>query len=185
LVVNSEIKNRSGFSHVLQLLFGTAKPRPIGLNNDVVIGVNDNRVFLSEFTVPNVPGKNLNDAIDYQVRSLLPVLPSGVETDSVILGKSAEGLIEALLAAIPRTIIENCVSICTSLGLRVLAVEPAVFANIRIIQQSQLQSKNLLLVYLGEGFGVFSYVTSGNPRFSDFLPQSEIGHNGHFALVFE
>ena len=178
LVVNSEIKNRGGFIQILQLLFGTAKPKPISLNSDVVIGVNDNRVFLSEFSVPNVPGKNLSDAIDYQIRSLLPVLPSGVETDSVILGKTVEGLIEVLLAAIPRTIIENCVSICTHLGLRVLAVEPAVFANIRIIEPNQLLGKNLLLVYLGDTFGVFSFVTGGNPRFSDFLPQSEIDKNG-------
>ncbi|HCQ31192.1 TPA: hypothetical protein DIU27_02280 [Candidatus Collierbacteria bacterium] len=181
LVVNSEIKNRIGFVQVLEQLFGTAKPKTVSLNEDVVIGVNDNHVFLSEFTVPNVPGKNLNDAIEYQVRSYLPVLPSGVETDSQIIGKTNEGQIEVLLAAIPRVIIENCVATCTSAGLRVLAVEPAVFANIRIIEPRQLDGKNQLLVYLGEGFGVFSYITSGNPRFSDFLPQSEIDKAGDMS----
>ncbi len=181
LVVNSEIVNKNGFIQVLKQLFSTARPSPIGLSGDIVIGVNDSRVFLSEFTVPNVPGKNIDDAIEYQVRNLLPVLPSGVETDWEIIGKTNEGQIEVLLAAIPRSIIDNCVSICTSVGLRVLAVEPAVFANIRIIEEQQLQGKNQLLVYLGENFGVFSFITSGNPRFSDFLAQDEINKSGDIS----
>ncbi|EKD52583.1 MAG: Type IV pilus biogenesis protein PilM [uncultured bacterium] len=178
LVVNGEIKNNIAFAQVLQQLFLTAKPGPVDLNNDVVIGVNDSRVFLSEFVVQNIPGKNINDAIDYQVRSLLPVLPTGVETDWQIIGRSNEGQIEVLLTAIPRDIINSYVSVCTSVGLRVVAVEPAVFANIRVIDQSLYHGKNQLLVYLGESFGVFSFITSGNPRFSDFLPQSEIEKKG-------
>lgn len=181
LVVNSEIKNSVGFSQVLIQLFLTAKPSQIKINQEVVVGVNDNRVFLREFNLPNVAGKNLNDAIEYQVRSLLPVMPTGVETDWQIIGKDADGLIEVLLAAIPRSIIESYVSVCASIGLRVVAVEPAVFANIRIINPVQLQGKNQLLVYLGDNYGVFSYITSGNPRFSDFLSQGEIDKNGEMA----
>jgi Tfp pilus assembly PilM family ATPase len=181
LVVNGEIKNNLAFAQVLQQLFLTAKPGPVNLNKDVVIGVNDSRVFLSEFVVQNVPGKNINDAIDYQVRSILPVLPSGVETDWQIIGGSNEGQIEVLLTAISRDIINNYVAVCTSVGLRVVAVEPAVFANIRVIDQFQFQGKNQLLVYFGENFGVFSFITSGNPRFSDFLPQSEIEKKGEIA----
>ena len=185
LVVNSEIKNSKGFASVLNQLFSTAKPDPISLNGNVVLGVNDNRVFLSEFTVPNVLGKNLNDAIDYQVRSSLSMLPSGVQTDWEIIGKSGDGQIEVLLAAIPRLIIDTCVSVCSSVGLRVIAVEPAVFANIRIIEQNQLRGKDQLLVYLGENFGVFSYITSGNPRFSDFLPQAEIDKTGDVSKTIK
>ncbi len=181
LVINSEIVNKSSFVQLLRQLFDTAKPGPISMNEDVVIGVNDSRVFLSEFTVPNIPGKNINDAIEYQVRNLLPVLPSGVETDWQIIGKTTDGLIEVLLAAIPRSIIDSCVSVCTSVGLRVVGVEPAVFANIRIIEQEQLVGRNQLLVYLGENFGVFSFITSGNPRFSDFLPQEEINKTGDIS----
>lgn len=178
LVQNGEIKDKKGFANILRQLLSTSKPSPINFRAEVVVGVNDNRVFLREFSVPNMPGQNSNDAIEYQVRNLLPVLPSGVETDWEIIGRSSEGHIEVLLAAITRNIIESYVSICTEVGLRVVAVEPAVFANIRIIDQTQIQGKNQLLVFLGENFGVFSYITSGNPRFSDFLPQAEIEKNG-------
>ncbi len=181
VVVNSEIVNKSAFVQILRQLFSSAKPSQIGMSGNVVIGINDSRVFLSEFSVANIPGKDINDAIEYQVRNSLPVLPSGVETDWQIIGKTAEGQIEVLLAAIPRTIIDSCVSVCTSVGLRVLAVEPAVFANIRIIEESELTGKNQLLVYLGENFGVFSFITSGNPRFSDFLPQEEINKSGSLS----
>lgn len=181
VVVNNEIKEAVVFSQILHQLFSTAKPHPIPINNEVVIGISDNRVFLNEFTVPNVPGKKIEDAIAFQVRSLLPVLPSGMETDWEIIGKSAEGSIEVLVAAIPSSIINSCVTVCTGVGLRVVAIEPAIFANIRIIKQIQLQDKNQLLIYLGDNFGVFSYVTSGHPRFSDFLPQSEIEKKGELA----
>lgn len=181
LVMNGEIKDNVLFGQILQQLFSGAKPHPININSEVVVGVNDNRVFLSEFSVPNLPGKNINDAIDFQVRSLLPVLPSGVETDWEIIGKSNEGLIEVLVAAIPTDIINSCVSACSLVGLRVIAIEPAVLANIRIINQMQLQEKNQLLVYLGDNFGVFSFITGGHPRFSDFLPQAEIEKKGELV----
>lgn len=185
LVVNSEIKNVQSFGQVLRQLLATAKPGPISTSNEVVIGINDNRVFLREFTVPSVPGKNLNDAIEYQVRSLLPVLPPGVETDWQIIGKNAEGQIEVLLVAIPKNIIDSYVSVCADIGMRVVAIEPAVFAIIRIIDPSQLAGKNQLLVHLGENHGVFSYVTSGNPRFSEFLPQSEIESKGSISNTIQ
>lgn len=178
LVVNGEIKNSIQFVSILKQLFASAKPYPIRLDEEVVIGVMDNRVFLREFVVPNILGKDIDDAIEYQVRSLLPVMPAGVQTDWQIIGKDAEGGIEVLLAAIPINIIEGYVAICTAAGMRVVAIEPAVFANIRVINQAQLSGRNQLLVYLGDNFGVFSYITSGNPRFSDFLAQVEIEKNG-------
>lgn len=178
IVINSEIKNENVFTEVLRQLMSTARPSPVNTKSEVVIGVNDNRVFLREFLVPNVPGNNINDAIEYQVRALLPVLPTGVETDWQIIGKNEEGQIEVLLAAIPKNIIESYVSVCGNVGLKVVGIEPAVFANIRIINPTLMQGKNQLLVYLGDTYGVFSYITSGNPRFSDFLPQSEIEKDG-------
>lgn len=185
LVQNSEIKNGEQFIQVLQKLFAMAKPYGISLNEDVVIGVNDNRVFLREFVVPNIQGKNIDDAIEYQVRALLPVMPTGVQTDWQIIGKDAEGNIEVLLAAVPRQIIESYVAVCTTAGLRVVAVEPAVFANIRVINQAQLLGRNQLLIYLSDSFGIFSYITSGNPRFSDFLSQQEIEKNGGLAKTIQ
>ncbi len=185
LVINSEIKNIDQFIQVIQKLFATAKPNAISLNEEVVIGVNDNRVFLREFVVPNIQGKDIDDAIEYQVRSLLPVMPTGVQTDWQIIGKDAEGGIEVLLAAVPLHIIESYISVCTTAGLRVVAVEPAVFANIRVINQAQLLGRNQLLIYLGDNFGVFSYITSGNPRFSDFLSQLEIDKNGGLSKTIQ
>lgn len=178
LVQNGEIKNSNTFAQILQKLFQTAQPGPISFDEEIVIGINDSRVFLRIFSVPNIAGKNINDAIEYQAHSLLQVLPGDMETDWQIIGKDDNDQIEVLLVAVPRNIIEACVTSCTAIGLRVVAVEPAVFANVRIINSAQLQGKNQLLVYIGENFGEFSYLTSGNPRFSEFLSQSEIEKSG-------
>ncbi len=178
VVVNGEIKDVGTFRKVLKQLLDSVQPRGVKLPEKVVIGVSDNRVFLREFTIPKYAGKEIEEAIDYQIRSLLPVLPVGVETDWQIIGRNLEGEIEVLLAAIPKTVIQSCLSIATEFGLTVIAIEPAVFANIRIIKAQQLKGKDQLLVYLGDRFAEFTYLTNGHPRFSDYLPEAEIAKKG-------
>lgn len=175
VVVNGEIKDVGAFRKILKLLLETTTPHPVKFGEKVVIGVSDNRVFLREFTIPKYAGKEIEDAIDYQVRSLLPVLPVGVETDWQIIGHNLEGEIEVLLAAIPKTVIASYLSVVTEIGLTVVAIEPAVFANIRVIKAAQLKGKDQLLVYLGDRFAEFTYLTNGHPRFSDYLSDVEIG----------
>lgn len=178
LVVNGEIKNVTAFTAVLKKLLTSTKPNPVLPNEDVVVGISENNVFLREFTVPNLPGKDINDAIDYQVRLLLPVLPTGVVTDWQIIGRDSNGQIEILLAAVQKWMIESYVNVCRSVGLQVVALEPAVSANIRVINPQQVLDKNQLLVYLGDNLGSFSLVTGGNPRFSELLPKEEIENDG-------
>lgn len=178
LIVNGEIKNKQGFLYILQSLLSTAKPKPIKKNQDVVIGVSDNLVFLKEFTVPKFTGDDIDEAVEYQIRTLLPVLPSGVETDWEIIGRDVTDQIEVLLTALSSKIINSYIEICTLAGLRVVAIEPAVFANTRIIEPDQFKGKNTLLVFIGDNYATFSYLTNGNPRFSDFLSDIEIHKNG-------
>lgn len=178
VVINSDIKNSTVFAQALRQLLSTAKPSAIPFDQELVVGVNDSRVFLRVFTVPNMAGKNINDIIEYQIRTLIQVLPSDMETDWQIIGKDDDGQIEVLLVAIPRDLINSYVSACSLAGLRVIAIEPTVFASIRTINQAQFQGKNQLLVYLGDNFGIFSYLTGGNPRFSEFVTKTEIDQGG-------
>lgn len=185
VIVNGEIKNQQGFVTVLEKLLRTAKPSPISKNQNVVIGVSDNLVFLREFVVPKLAGKEIDEAIDYQIRTLLPVLPAGVETDWQIIGRDEKEEIVVLLAALARKIIDSYIETCYMAGLNIIAIEPAVFANSRIIAPDQLEGKNILLVYMGDNFATFSFVTSGNPRFSDFMLGSEIQKKGDIVKTTE
>ncbi len=177
-VVNGEIKDAGGLVKLLKQLLESAQPHPIKIGEKVVVGVSDNRVFLREFTLSKYAGKEIEDAIDYQVRTLLPLLPSGVETDWQIIGHDAEGRIEVLLCAIPKTVIQSYLSAVSATGMLVVAIEPAVFANIRTIRPNLFKGKDQLLVYLGDNFAEFTYTTNGNPRFSDYLSDLEISKKG-------
>lgn len=174
IVVNGEIKDVGGFRKVLKQLLESTQLPGMRFGERVVIGVSGYRVFLREFTIPKYAGKEIEEAIDYQIRSLLPVLPVGVETDWQIIGHNLEGEIEVLLAAIPKTVVGSYLAAVTDVGLSVVAIEPAVFANIRIIKRQQLKGKDQLLVYWGDHFAEFTYLTNGHPRFSDYLPETEI-----------
>ncbi len=182
-VVNGEIKDSSTLVKVLKQLLASSQPHPIKYGERVVVGVSDNRVFLREFTLSKYAGKEIEEAIDYQVRTLLPLLPSGVETDWQIIGHNAEGQIEVLLCAIPKTVIQSYLSAVSAAGLLVVAIEPAVFANIRIVKPALFRGKDQLLVYLGDSFAEFTYITNGNPRFSDHLPDSEIAKKGGINIA--
>lgn len=177
-VVNGEIKDNGAFVKALNQLLALTQPHPIKFGEKVVVGVSDNKVFLREFTLPKYAGKEIEEAIDYQVRTLLPLLPSGVETDWQIIGRDAEGQIEVLLSAIPKLVIQSYLSAVLATGLRVVAIEPAVFANVRIVKPQQFKGKDQLLVFLGDNFAEFTYITNGHPRFSDYLPDSEITKKG-------
>lgn len=183
IVVNGEIKDSNVFLTVLRRLLETAKPRPIKTGEDVIVGVSDNRVFLREFSLPKLVGREIEEAIDFQVRSLLPVLPADVETDWQIIGRDADGKIEVLLAAVPKGIINSYFETVAAAGLQVVAIEPAIFANIRIIKTEQLRGKDQLLVFIGDDFSEFTYVTNGNPRFTDFLLNTEIQKKGGIVGV--
>ena len=178
LIVNGEIRDPARLSQVLIRMLSETQPSPISAGMDVVVGISDSRVFLREFTLPKLAGRDVDEAIDWQVKSLLPVLPGEVETDRIIIGKDVSGLIEVLLAAIPKNIIKAYMGLVRGIGLNLVSVEPAVFSNIRIIDPGQLKGKNQLMVFLGDGATEFIYLTNGNPRLSDFLTEQDIESKG-------
>ena len=177
-VVNGEIINQDIFVKVLGKLLSSAKPGPIEPNSEVVVGINDNRVFLREFSLPKYAGKDVVESIAWQVKSLMPVLPADVETDWSIIGRDVDGQIEVLLAAVPKNIVGSYFSVISSVGLRVVAIEPAVFGNIRIMDPLLLRGKNQLMVFMADTYTEFTYTTNGNPRFSDILTEADIVKKG-------
>ncbi len=178
LVVNGEIKDLPRVSQALIKLLSEVSPEPITSGTDVVVGISDNRVFLREFVLPRLSGRDVNEAIDWQVKSLLPVLPGEVETDRMIIGKDSSGLIAVLLAAVPKGIVKSYMDLVEGVGLNVIGIEPAVFATIRVIDPNQLKGKNQLLVFLGDGYAEFIFITGGNARFSDFLTLADVESKG-------
>jgi Tfp pilus assembly PilM family ATPase len=180
IIVNGEIKNKVELVRQIQ---EAKKQLGTGNGAETVIGVGDNRVFLREFTVPKLPGKNIDDAIDWQIRSLLPVLPAEVETDWKLIGRDANDQIEVLLAAIPKTVINAYIVAAQEAGLEVVDLEPAVFANIRVINPEQLKGKNQLLVYLTEDYAEISYLTNGIPRLTDYLPAADVKKRGDIVKI--
>lgn len=178
IIVNGEIKEAFSFQKILRQLITSTPFHQVKFGEKVVVGVAGNRIFLREFTVPKYPGKEIEDVIEYQIRQLLPLLPTGIETDWQIIGHNQEGEIEVLLAAIPKAVVQSYLNAVNGAGLQVVAIEPAVFANIRNIDPGQLKAKDQLLVYLGESYTEFTYLTNGHPRFSDYLHESEVQKKG-------
>lgn len=180
VIVNGEVKNKVELVRQIQ-----EARRGLGGGNGerVIVGVGDNRVFLREFTIPKLPGKDIEDAINWQIRSLLPVLPAEVETDWKMIGRDANEQVEVLLAAIPKTVINAYVEVAQEVGLNVIGLEPAVLANIRAIDPIQLKGKNQLLVYLSEAYAEISYLTNGQPRLNDYLQATDIQKRGDIGKI--
>lgn len=177
MIENGQVKDPKVFTAFLKQ-FISKSPITIKSGEPVVLGINDRHVFLREFSLPRIPGKEVEGAIEYQIHSLLPILPSEVETDWQIIGRDSDGKIEVLMVAIPKSIINSYVEAIEAIGLKVIAIEPAAFGYIRVLKSENLKNKNQLLVHIGSDFAEFSYITNGNPRFSDYLTETEVQKKG-------
>ena len=180
LIVNGEIKDKD---KLLTLLAKALLAVNIPPGTDAVVGISDSRVFLREFTLPKTNTSDLDEAVEWQVKQILPVLPGEVVTDQVIIGKDESGLVEVLLTAIPKSVIESYLAFAGNVGLNVVGIEPAMFAVIRAINQNILKGKNQLLVFSGDGFMEFIYMTNGNPRFADYLPVKDVENKGGLVVA--
>jgi type IV pilus assembly protein PilM len=92
-------------------------------------------VFSSIISVPASNEKELNDAIAYQARKLIPIPLEEISLDSKVL--DAEGdpkgkkVSRVLLTGAPKTLVESCIDVISRGGLEPFALETEALAQIR------------------------------------------------------
>lgn len=92
-------------------------------------------VFSSIITVPATNEKELEKAIDWQAKKLIPMPLEEISLDSKTLdaegGGADKNVMRVLLTGAPKSLVNNYVEILTGAGLEPLALETEAFAHIR------------------------------------------------------
>jgi type IV pilus assembly protein PilM len=132
-------------------------------SNHVVIGVPTTRSYSRTFNLPSNVEKKLKDAVELEVDQYIPVPASSLYIDSQIIERSKKE-ITVLMSAIPRMVVDKCVSAAESAGLTVVLVEPSMNAVARLLTTIEDGSLPTVIVDIGPATTDIAVLDSGAIR---------------------
>lgn len=132
-------------------------------SNHVVIGVPTTRSYSRTFNLPSNVEKKLKDAVELEVDQYIPVPASSLYIDSQVIERSKKE-ITVLMSAIPRMVVDKCVSAAESAGLTVVLVEPSMNAVARLLTTIEDGSLPTVIVDIGPATTDIAVLDSGAIR---------------------
>lgn len=113
-----------------------------------IVGIPSNRSFSRTFTLPAKAERGIADAVEIEVDQYIPIPMSSLYVDYEIIERTKEQL-TAVMAAIPRTLVDNVLEATTKAGLEPLMVEPGINAVARLLQATEEGHLSTLIVDIG------------------------------------
>ena len=113
-----------------------------------IVGIPSNRSFSRTFTLPAKAERGIADAVEIEVDQYMPIPMSSLYVDYEIIERTKEQL-TAVMAAIPRTLVDNVLEATTKAGLEPLMVEPGINAVARLLQATEEGHLSTLIVDIG------------------------------------
>lgn len=117
-------------------------------SDHVVLGIPAGRTFTRTFTIPQKSEKDLKDAIELEVEQYIPIPMNSLYVDYEIIERTKDQLM-ILLCAVPKTVVDSCISIAESAGLHVCMVEPSVSAVARLLETTEEGHLPTVIVDIG------------------------------------
>lgn len=117
-------------------------------SNHVALGIPANRTFTRTFTLPTSAESTLKDAITLEVEQYIPIAVAELYVDYRVIERNKEQL-TVLMCAVPRKIIDSCLSIVEKANLRVCIIEPSVFAVARLLEKTEEGHLPTVIVDIG------------------------------------
>ncbi len=101
-----------------------------------VLGVPTGRTFSRTFTIPASTENTLKDAVEIEVDQYIPIPMAALYVDWEIIERNKE-TITVLMSAVPRTLIDSCLTIAENAGLTVSMIEPSISAVARVLEHTE------------------------------------------------
>lgn len=174
-VVEGEIVDVEAASFALGQLWKKA-----GFNSkNVVIGLASPRVVVRLIDLPYMNEDELNNAIKYQAQDYIPIPLEEAILDAKVVGEflneNEEKMIEVLLIAAQKDIINNIVKASEAVGLKPQVIDLSAFAIVRSLlpEQSFFNEEGgsvVALVNISAGNSNIVVVDQGTPKFARNTP---------------
>lgn len=155
-------------------------------NKNVTIGIASQKVIVRLIELPFMEKSELKGAIQYQAQDYIPIPVDEAIIDAQIvnqfLGENDEKLIEVLLVAAQKDLINNTVSAVEKGGLRPQVVDLSAFAIVRSLlgdtntflpeDEGVSMDGATALINIGSGLTNIVVVEDGMPRFARITPMA-------------
>lgn len=117
-------------------------------SDHVVLGIPSGRTFTRTFTIPSNSEKHLHEAVELEAEQYIPIPMAALYVDYEVIDRTPEQLV-ILMCAVPRTIVDSCIKIAESAGLRVCMVESSVSSVARLLEATEEGHLPTVIVDIG------------------------------------
>jgi type IV pilus assembly protein PilM len=117
-------------------------------STQTVVGIPSNRSFSRTFTLPAKAERDLAGAVEVEVDQYIPIPLASLYVDYEIIERTKEQ-ITAVMAAVPRTLVDNVLAAVTKAGLDPVMVEPGINAVARLLETTEEGHLATLIVDIG------------------------------------
>ena len=132
-------------------------------SNHVAVSIPTDRSYSRTFNLPISVANKLYDAIELEVDQYIPVPASMLYIDYQIIERNNKE-ITILLSAVPRIIIDKCVSAAKSAGLTVSLIEPGMSAVARLLTNTEDGQLPSVIVDIGPASTDIAVLDKGSVR---------------------
>ncbi len=148
----------------IEKLMIASKAKAIG--GPVVLGLPQSQAFVKVFSLPKFEEKELEEAINWHMESLAPMLPKERYSSYEIIGKSKEGKARILLVSVIKSVIDGYLEVMELAGVQVGSIEPLAISRARLIDPKMLLNKSVVGVHLHRGRLAVLILVNGKLWFS-------------------
>lgn len=117
-------------------------------SNHIALGIPASRTFTRTFTLPTVGERELKSAVQLEVEQYIPIPLGELYVDYEIIERSKKEL-TILMCAVPRKIIDTCISIAQKANLQICLIEPSTSAVARLLEKTEEGHLPTLIVDVG------------------------------------
>lgn len=117
-------------------------------SDQTVLSVPTSRTFSRTFTIPAKAEATLADAVEIEVDQYIPIPMSSLYVDYNVIERTKDQL-TVIMSAVPKTLVDSCLSATRNAGLQPIMVEPGINAVARVIEAAEEGHLPTLIVDVG------------------------------------
>lgn len=119
------------------------------INSDhVVVGLPTGKTFSRTFTIPSSEEKNIENTVELEVDQYIPIPLPALYLDYEVIERSKD-TVTAIMSAVSRPLVDNCLNAVRSAGLTPLVAEPSINAVARVLAATEEGHLSTLIIDIG------------------------------------
>lgn len=117
-------------------------------SDHTIVGLPTGRTFSRTFTMPVAEEKHIASAVEIEVEQYIPVPMNSLYVDYEIIERTKDQL-TVILSAVPRTLVDTCLTSIKNAGLTPITAEPSINAVARVLQATEEGQLTTVIVDIG------------------------------------